>query len=106
MKTCRKLGISFFTYLGDRLGLNRQESSQLRIFVLKHLAPNTRIGRLPKSSQLRTFIKLHTKNRQRMAVSRLTQLRSLWRAIYIPHEIDATPADESELCSEYFGQID
>ena len=22
MKTCRKLGISFFTYLGDRLGLN------------------------------------------------------------------------------------
>lgn len=22
MKTCRKLGISFFTYLGDRIGLN------------------------------------------------------------------------------------
>lgn len=22
MKTCRKLGISFFAYLGDRLGLN------------------------------------------------------------------------------------
>ena len=22
MKTCRKLGVSFFTYLGDRLGLN------------------------------------------------------------------------------------
>ena len=22
MKTCRKLGISFFTYLGDRFGLN------------------------------------------------------------------------------------
>ena len=23
MKTCQKLGISFFAYLGDRLGLNR-----------------------------------------------------------------------------------
>ena len=22
LKTCRKLGLSFFTYLGDRLGLN------------------------------------------------------------------------------------
>jgi hypothetical protein len=22
MKTCRKLGVSFFVYLGDRLGLN------------------------------------------------------------------------------------
>lgn len=23
MKTCRKLGVSFFIYLGDRLGLNQ-----------------------------------------------------------------------------------
>jgi Transposase IS66 family len=26
MKTCRKLGVSFFTYLGDRLGLNTSGS--------------------------------------------------------------------------------
>ena len=25
LKTCRKLGLSFFTYLGDRLGLNRDQ---------------------------------------------------------------------------------
>jgi hypothetical protein len=27
MKTCRKLGVSFFTYLGDRLGLNTSSSA-------------------------------------------------------------------------------
>jgi hypothetical protein len=27
MKTCRKLGVSFFTYLGDRLGLNASSSA-------------------------------------------------------------------------------
>jgi hypothetical protein len=25
LKTCRKLGLSFFTYLGDRLGLNTDQ---------------------------------------------------------------------------------
>jgi transposase len=25
LKTCRKLGLSFFTYLGDRLGLNEDQ---------------------------------------------------------------------------------
>jgi hypothetical protein len=27
MKTCRKLGLSFWRYLGDRLGLNAPENS-------------------------------------------------------------------------------
>lgn len=34
LKTCRKLGLSFFTYLGDRLGLN---GDQPRIPLLAHL---------------------------------------------------------------------
>ena len=34
LKTCRKLGLSFFTYLGDRLGLN---TDQPRIPLLANL---------------------------------------------------------------------
>jgi hypothetical protein len=34
MKTCRKLGVSFFAYLGDRLGLNR---SAERVPLLREL---------------------------------------------------------------------
>ncbi len=33
MKTCRKLGISFWDYLGDRLGVNTSPVSRLAVLV-------------------------------------------------------------------------
>jgi hypothetical protein len=38
LKTCRKLGLSFFTYLGDRLGLN---TGQPKILPLANLVIQT-----------------------------------------------------------------
>ena len=44
LKPCRKLGLSFFTYLGDRLGLNAHKGAGIFEVLMRQSAPLWAIG--------------------------------------------------------------